>query len=140
MKNLPPDFDMNYAYDKKQTAYLRRTEGRSPIGSRRLRLAKATNPGIPFEQLPYQCFQEARKVLADHRKETVAKIELMKARIERLSAKPVETTVEQSSKAHSLRLMQKTLAELKVEADIHDPQIKRRFENGFGILGCLTVV
>ncbi|TQS38868.1 hypothetical protein Golomagni_00619 [Golovinomyces magnicellulatus] len=41
--------------------------GISPIGSRRRRAAIKTSENIPFEKLPYLCFQEARKVLLDER-------------------------------------------------------------------------
>jgi large subunit ribosomal protein L35 len=86
--------------------------------------------------LPYQCFQEARKVLAEHRNEVLEKIELMRGRIARLSEKPAETRSEITSKEHSLKLMRKKLEAYKIEADINDPLVKKRFEDGMG--KCLT--
>src|SRR5215469_16763277 len=49
--------------------------GITPIGSRRRRAALRTSDNIPFEQLPYQCFQEARKVLQQDREEKLRLIQ-----------------------------------------------------------------
>src|SRR5204863_6360819 len=43
--------------------------GTPPVGSRRRRAALRTSQNVPFEQLPYQCFQEARKILQEDRQE-----------------------------------------------------------------------
>src|SRR5271170_3556091 len=58
--------------------------GTPPIGSRRRRLALQGTSNVPFEQLPYQCFQEARKILLADREEKLKQIEVERARIARL--------------------------------------------------------
>ncbi|KAH9829204.1 mitochondrial large ribosomal subunit YmL35 [Teratosphaeria destructans] len=104
-------------------------QGITPIGSRRRRAALATTSNIPFAELPFQCFQEARALLQEDRKEKLAQIQKQKARIERLQA----TTVAPQDEAHKvqrLKSMQRTLEELKIHADINDPMVKKRFEDG----------
>ena len=58
-------------------------QGTAPIGSRRRRAALQDSASIPFEQLPYQCFQEARKVLLADREEKLKEIETMRQRLAR---------------------------------------------------------
>lgn len=65
-------------------------QGVAPIGSRRRRAALQSSANIPFEQLPYQCFQEARKVLLADREEKIKKITAMREKIARLQAIPTE--------------------------------------------------
>ncbi|CRK39896.1 hypothetical protein BN1723_018741, partial [Verticillium longisporum] len=48
--------------------------GTPPVGSRRRRYAIRTSQNLPFEQLPYQAFQEARKILALDRQKKVEAI------------------------------------------------------------------
>ncbi|KAF2670260.1 PEBP-like protein [Microthyrium microscopicum] len=107
-----------------------------PIGIRQRRrmAALASSPGISFEQLPYQCFQEARRVLAEAREEVVGNVQKMQARIDRLTALPLDTEdgFAVNSRNVTLRTMQKTLDDLKVDADIHNPVVKKRFEDGLG--------
>ncbi|POS82587.1 hypothetical protein EPUL_004808 [Erysiphe pulchra] len=107
--------------------------GITPIGSRRRRAAVKTSDNIPFEQLPYLCFQEARKVLLEEREETLQKIKKQRLRISNLLAKDV-SNIEggQERKDSTLRSMKKYLEELKIQADIHDPIVKKRFEDGLG--------
>lgn len=86
----------------------------------------------PFEQLPYQCFQEARKILAADREEKLRQIEVERQRIARLQAKdPAEFDGPNSMKGRLIR-MQKHLEHLKILADSNDPTIKKRFEDGKG--------
>ncbi|KAK4679544.1 Putative protein of unknown function [Podospora comata] len=103
------------------------------LGSRRRRAAIATTGDIPFEQLPYQCFQEARKVLAKDREEKIAKIKAELARIKRIEQTDASTyrggEVFKQKRLESLR---KHVEELKIQADINDPMVKRRFEDGHG--------
>ena len=108
--------------------------GLRPIGSRRRRAAIRDVPGIPFEQLPYQCFQEARKVLLEDRQEKVSQIGVQRARIERLKSTEVEDGDHKAidSKDTRLKNMRKNLEKLKVLADINDPMVKKRFEDGNG--------
>ncbi len=104
-----------------------------PIGSRRRRAALKSSNNIPFEQLPYQCFQEARKMLQADRSEKLKKIEVTRARIERLNEQdrsPVPGG--EVSKQRRLADMKEHLEGLKILADINDPLIKKRFEDGEG--------
>ncbi|KAK8162522.1 phosphatidylethanolamine-binding protein [Phyllosticta citrichinensis] len=104
-----------------------------PIGSRRRRAAIArTVEEIPFEQLPYQCFQEARKVLIEEREEKLKAIETMRGRIQRLREQDPAVSGGEWEKQNRLRSMQNQLEQLKILADINDPLIKKRFEDGLG--------
>ena len=104
----------------------------NPIGSRRRRLAIQSSDGVPFEQMPYQCFQEARKVLAIDREEKLAQIKKMRERIAKWQSIPAEHQGGDFSKRTKLREMQKHLEHLKILADINDPVVKMRFEDGKG--------
>lgn len=104
------------------------------IGSRRRRAAIAKSPGIPFDQLPYQCFQEARKILIADREEKVKKIEIERSRIARLNTVDPNTFPGgEAYKQRRLRSMEAELERLKILADVNDPNVKRRFEDGNGI-------
>lgn len=108
--------------------------GRQLIGSRRRRAAIAKSPGIAFDQLPYQCFQEARNVLIADREEKVKKIEVERARIARLTSVDSNTIPGgEASKQRRLKSMGAELERLKILADVNDPDVKRRFEDGKGI-------
>ena len=87
---------------------------------------------IPFEQLPYQCFQEARKVLHADRQEKLAEIEIERKRIERAVAVDPSECGGEVAKKGKIVAMQKHLERLKILADINDPMIKKRFEDGKG--------
>ncbi|KAK5047030.1 hypothetical protein LTR84_006972 [Exophiala bonariae] len=107
--------------------------GKQLIGSRRRRAAIAKSPGIAFDELPYQCFQEARKVLVADREEKVKKIEVERARITRLNSLDSNTIPGgEAAKQRRLRSMEAELQKLKILADINDPNVKRRFEDGKG--------
>jgi large subunit ribosomal protein L35 len=83
--------------------------------------------------LPYQCFQEARKILVADRLEKLKQIERERERITRL--KEVDASTFPGGEAYKQRRltsMQKRLEELKILADINDPNVKRRFEDGLG--------
>jgi large subunit ribosomal protein L35 len=108
-------------------------QGKTPIGSRRRRAALSTTAGLSFEELPYQCYQEARKILAEQRAETVQKIEQQRDRIARLREQDPVISGGEREKQHRLNSMQRLLDELKIEADIHDPKVKMTFEDGLGI-------
>lgn len=104
-----------------------------PIGSRRRRAAVKTSDNIPFEQLPYLCFQEARKILLEEREETLQKIKKQRLRISNLIAQDVSQIMGgQERKDSTLRSMKKYLEELKIQADLNDPIIKKCFEDGKG--------
>lgn len=113
-------------------------QGTTPIGSRRRRAALQSSNNIPFEQLPYQCFQEARKVLLADRAEKLEQIEMMRQRIARVEGQSPEDAGGEQSKKSRLRAMQLHLERLKIHADINDPMVKRKFEDGQGILATLA--
>lgn len=108
--------------------------GLLPIGSRRRRAAVKSSDNIPFEQLPYQCFQEALKVLKADREEKMKEIQTERLRISNLEAQNVGN-IKGGEKERQNRLyhMKKHLEWLKIQADINDPLIKKRFEDGEGM-------
>jgi large subunit ribosomal protein L35 len=129
-----PKFDpraLTVSTPRGERALLR--SGINPIGSRRRRAAVQSSDNLPFEQLPYQCFQEARKVLQTDREEKLKAIELERARIARLSAQDA-SSIPGGEKTKQTRLdsMRRYLERLKILADINDPMIKKRFEDGEG--------
>ncbi|KAL8821826.1 MAG: hypothetical protein Q9223_000184 [Gallowayella weberi] len=109
-----------------------RKTGQQPIGSRRRRVALRSTSNLPFEQLPYQCFQEARKLLLADREEKLKQIEEERRRIAKLQAIPAVQCGGEYVKKGRLVRMQKFLEDLKILADINDPVIKKRFEDGQG--------
>ncbi|KAJ5881150.1 uncharacterized protein N7473_012203 [Penicillium subrubescens] len=107
-------------------------QGTNPIGSRRRRAALQSSANLPFEQLPYQCFQEARKVLLEDRTEKLKEIESMRQKIARVEAQTVEEAGGEQVQKSRVRAMQLHLERLKIHADINDPLVKRKFEDGLG--------
>lgn len=108
--------------------------GKMPIGSRRRRLAIRSTGDLPFEHLPYQAFQEARKILSADREEKLGKIQKEIEKINRLEAtKPEEIKGGQHIKDMKLRGLRKYVEELKILADANDPVVKKRFEDGTGM-------
>ncbi|KAK6951913.1 hypothetical protein Daesc_006438 [Daldinia eschscholtzii] len=107
--------------------------GTPPVGSRRRRAAIRTSENVPFEQLPYQCFQEARKVLQEDRQEKIQAIAKELAKIKRLEETPADQ-VPGGEHKKNLRLasLRKWVEQLKILADVNDPIVKRRFEDGLG--------
>lgn len=104
------------------------------IGSRRRRAAIESigSRSVPFEQLPYQCFQEARKILHADREEKIKQIEVERKRIAKAQAQDVASCGGAASKKGRLIAMHKHLEHLKILADSNDPVIKKRFEDGQG--------
>ncbi|KAK3945055.1 phosphatidylethanolamine-binding protein [Diplogelasinospora grovesii] len=103
------------------------------LGSRRRRAALATTTNIPFEQMPYQTFQEARKILNADRQEKIAQIVKETAKIKRLEAADASTMRGgEAYKQKRLASLREYVEELKILADINDPLVKRRFEDGMG--------
>ncbi|KAK5137938.1 hypothetical protein LTR04_004415, partial [Oleoguttula sp. CCFEE 6159] len=84
--------------------------------------------------LPYQCFQEARKILQADRKEKIEQIQVQRSKIARLQAQEPYSGGA-LEKERRLKSMQKHLEDLKILADINDPMIKKRFEDGDGDMG-----
>ena len=127
----PPTLDPNLVTTRKEERLLLNT-GVLPIGSRRRRAALQSSARVPFEQLPYQCFQEARKILAADRAEKLARIEEQRKRIAKCVEKPAQEQGGEKSKKGRLTAMHLHLENLKILADINDPVIKKRFEDGQG--------
>lgn len=107
--------------------------GTPPVGSRRRRAALRTSENVPFEQLPYQCFQAARQILQEDRQEKVRAIAKELVKIRRLEDTPADQ-VPGGERKKNLRLasLRKYLEELKILADVNDPVVKRKFEDGVG--------
>ena len=107
-------------------------KGIAPVGSRRRRAALQSSSNIPFEQLPYQCFQEARKILLADREEKLKEIESTRQRLSRLQAVPLEEAGGLQVKKSKTRALELHLERLKIMADINDPIVKKKFEDGLG--------
>lgn len=112
-------------------------QGLPPIGSRRRRAAIKTSQNIPFEHLPYQCFQDARAVLQADRQEKLQALQSTLASIKRLEGTPADQLPGgERKKTMRLASLRKHVEELKILADINDPNVKRRFEDGLGESTC----
>lgn len=127
--------DPQMVENKKQERRLLRRDHVQPVGSRRRRAAlrrsavqKAVE--VPFEQLPYQCFQEARKVLLQDRQDKIREIETQQLRIRNVQQQDPAISGGPAAKNARLRSMKKHLNELIILADINDPVVKRKFEDG----------
>lgn len=132
------NLDPNRVEDKRTERRLIRREGIQPIGSRRRRAAlrRSTLRGVeevPFEQLPFQCFQEARKFLLEDRQEKLKQIETQKLRLKNLLAQDPAISGGETAKAVRVKSMRDQLNELIIEADINDPIVKKKFEDGQGM-------
>ncbi|KAK5136924.1 hypothetical protein LTR08_001431 [Meristemomyces frigidus] len=112
---------------------LLRNQRTTPVGSRRRRAAIASTGSIPFSQLPYQCFQEARAFLQVDRQEKLEHIRMQRQRIENLKLRAVPPQ-DEWIKENRIRDMKHRLEETKIAADMNDPVVKRRFEDGEGDL------
>lgn len=107
--------------------------GKMPIGSRRRRVAMRTTQNIPFEQLPYQAFQEARRILAADREDKLLKINAGLEKVSRLESKDASEVVGgQKMKDTKLASLRREVERLKLLADANDPLVKKRFEDGLG--------
>lgn len=82
--------------------------------------------------MPYQCFQEARAVLAEDRSRKLLEIAEMRKRIDFWQNVPASDLGGEYAKKGKLVRMQKYLENLKILADVNDPVIKKRFEDGMG--------
>ena len=108
--------------------------GINPIGSRRRRAALQSTSNIPFEYLPYQCFQEALQIIRADRQEKLQQIEVERKRIAKMRDLDPAHCGGEAAKKGRLLSMERYLHELKILADINDPVIKKRFEDGQGML------
>ncbi len=125
--------DPNTVSTPREERELLRTRGMMPVGSRRRRAAIQSSDNVPFEQMPYQCFQEARKILQEDRQSKLAQIAEMRKRIAHWQIVPAADCGGEFAKKGKLVRMQKYLEELKILADINDPLIKKRFEDRAGM-------
>ncbi|BCS19323.1 mitochondrial 54S ribosomal protein mL38 [Aspergillus puulaauensis] len=106
-------------------------QGILPVGSRRRRAALQGASSVPIEQLPYQCFQEARKVLLSDREQKLEEITATSEKIAKIQALPAEERAKNSTHSR-IRALEIHLEKLKVLADINDPLVKKKFEDGQG--------
>ena len=107
--------------------------GGPELGSRRRRAALATTGNLPFEQLPYQTFQEARKILQQDRAAKIAQIVKETEKIKLLEARDASSFEGgEAAKQTRIKSLRNYVEELKILADINDPEVKRRFEDGRG--------
>ncbi|KAF2718901.1 PEBP-like protein [Polychaeton citri CBS 116435] len=129
-------YDPNTVHTSRYERRLQRRQHVSPIGSRRRRAAiqylKVQKiESLPFEQMPYQCFQEARKYLQEDRKQKIGQISQQRERIERVRSSQTDAQ-NAASTEKLLSDMDRRLSTLKIWADINDPVVKKRFEDGLG--------
>lgn len=148
--NPTPDYmkkwgrlDPNQVEDKRTERRLIRRDGIQPIGSRRRRAmirrsALRKTPEVSFEQLPYQCFQEARKILLEDRQEKLNQIETQSLRLKNLMAQDPAKSGGVAAKEARIRSMKDYINELVILADINDPLVKKKFEDGQGTLYALV--
>ncbi|KAL2830049.1 phosphatidylethanolamine-binding protein [Aspergillus cavernicola] len=106
-------------------------QGILPVGSRRRRAALQDSDNLPFEQLPYQCFQAARQILLEDREQKLRLIQETSEKISRIQALP-EKERKSVSTVSRLRALEGHLEKAKVFADINDPLVKKKFEDGLG--------
>ncbi|KAK5109307.1 hypothetical protein LTR62_007181 [Meristemomyces frigidus] len=112
---------------------LLRHQRQVPIGSRRRRAAIASTSQVPFSQLPYQCFQEARSFLKEDRDDKLEALRVQRERLEKLRQKSGSVQPKDEWRhGNRVRSMRKQVEELKIQADINDPLVKKRFEDGAG--------
>ena len=71
-------------------------------------------------------------MLAEDREEKIRKIEEERRRIAEVESKDASELGGEHVKKGKLVLMNKYLSQLKVLADVNDPMIKKRFEDGLG--------
>lgn len=128
----PLDLDPNTVLPEFEAQVIK--AGKMPIGSRRRRVAIRTTGDLPFEHLPYQAFQEARKILAADREEKLAKITKEVEKIAFLEKKDAgEVQGGQKMKDVKLASLRRHVEKLKILADANDPIVKKRFEDGLGM-------
>lgn len=109
------------------------SQGTMPIGSRRRRDAIRTTGDLPFEQLPYQAFQEARKILAADREQKMANLKQTVEKIAKLEVKDAAAFKGgETMKQIRLRSLRKEAHRQTILADINDPLVKKKFEDGLG--------
>lgn len=118
----PPLLDTDAARRDQQST---NKPGQSSASSRRLRGATRFSKIL---RQPYQCYQEALKIIQADREVKLKQIKLEQERIARVKAQDLSQTLRKKK----LNAMEKHLEYLKVLTDINDPEIKRRFEERRG--------
>jgi large subunit ribosomal protein L35 len=135
----PPNLNPNLVHTPRSERKLLEMKGIHPIASRRRRAALASTSQIPFTQLPYQCFQEARKILAADRAQKVEEIHRIRERINALQdagdgVREGEKGQEGRRKRDDIvKGLRERLEKYKIYADVNDPVVKKRFEDGMGM-------
>lgn len=71
-------------------------------------------------------------MLAEDRKEKLEAIQVQRERLERLKAQDADVSGGEWQKSRRVDSMQRYLEKLKILADINDPMVKKRFEDGMG--------
>ena len=134
----PSNLNPNLVHTPRSERKLLETKGQYPIASRRRRAALASASKIPFTQLPYQCFQEARKILATDRQDKVDEIQRIRDRIAALESsgdgvrEREQGEAGQRKRENIIRGLKNRLEQYKIYADINDPIVKKTFEDGMG--------
>ena len=70
-------------------------------------------------------------MLREDREEKLRLIQQQRERVARLRSQKAEKSKE-AQIAHRIKSMERYLEELKIQADINDPLVKRTFEDGSG--------
>ena len=135
----PPTLNPELVSKPAQERRLIEETGQQPFASRRRRHMLKQTQNIPFEQLPFQCFQEARKILQEDRKQKLQEIQMQRERIQKLSEKTVAPE-EEARKEHQIKTMRQRLEYSKILADINDPMVKKNFEDKQGMSLCFPNV
>lgn len=78
--------------------------------------------------------------MQEDRQEKVAQIEVERARIQRLKEQDAMVSGGDLQKETRLASMRRHLEKLKILADINDPLVKKRFEDGHGSLSTVSSV
>lgn len=106
--------------------------GQMPLGSRRRRAALRSSAGLPFEQLPFQAFQEARKILAADREQKLLSLKKTTEKMAALELQDPKDPKEIERKKGQLASLKTYADKLVILADINDPLVKMRSEDGTG--------
>ena len=80
----------------------------------------------------FQCFQEARQILQADRDAKIKQINVERDRLTRLRAQDASVSGGEQAKQRRIVSMEQYIEKLKILADINDPLVKKRFEDGAG--------
>lgn len=92
-----------------------------------------------WDAMDYHCFQEARRLLAADRADKIRRILEQQALIRHIEAQDGDAVYRCGEKYKQRRLasLRREVHRLKILADINDPEIRRRFEDGLGKLAVI---